>query len=74
MSFKMTSDERDGVLKESFEFDPAFLPTNLDDFIDLKKDNRAVNTEPNGLSREFLESEGKPALELCIVQLHKEKG
>jgi len=58
----MTGDERDGVPKESFEFDPASLPTNLDDFIDLKKDNRAMNTEPNGLSREFLESEGKPVM------------
>lgn len=61
-SFKMTGDERDGVPKESFEFDPASLPTNLDDFIDLKKGNRAMNTEPNGLSREFLESEGKPVM------------
>lgn len=64
-SFRMTGEEREGVPKGSFEFDPACLPDNffkLDDHSDVKKDNGSVNTETNGICPNSLESEEKPVM------------
>ncbi|XP_050116454.1 uncharacterized protein LOC126594252 [Malus sylvestris] len=61
-SFKMTGTEREGVPEESFEFDPAALPTSFDDFVDSKTDNRTINTEANGSSCDLTESKAKPLM------------
>ncbi|XP_009335671.2 uncharacterized protein LOC103928367 [Pyrus x bretschneideri] len=61
-SFKMTGTEREGVPEGSFEFDPAALPTNSDDLIASKTDNRTMNTEANGSSCDISESKTKPVM------------
>ncbi|KAM2892550.1 hypothetical protein COP2_010697 [Malus domestica] len=70
-SFKMTGTEREGVPEESFEFDPAALPTSFDDFIDSKTDNRTKNTEANGSSCDLTESKAKPLMSsgrVCLAE------
>ncbi|KAF3454390.1 hypothetical protein FNV43_RR04837 [Rhamnella rubrinervis] len=64
-SFRMTGEEREGVPKGSFEFDPASLPENffkLDDHSDVKRDNVSINTENSGFCSKSLENEEKPVI------------
>ncbi|XWS64843.1 hypothetical protein CRYUN_Cryun05aG0039100 [Craigia yunnanensis] len=65
-SFRMTGKEREGVPVGSFEFDPASLPTNLDELVDpgdMKLGNHCLDNAENCSSPKIPQNQAKATVD-----------